>query len=162
MYSDKYGTVKYFRCNKRKNLIIEQFHIVPNNYQICISTSFPLYFLPWNKNFQSTYWLLTDILFPGNWLYVFTIFALSLPSVIFTRNICIKIRFHLSWRFVFTFLFWEYNDFYSCEVPNRGLFLQVGNDTRNICDKISLQMFILIFQERIVVWSREGDVYHIL
>ena len=51
-----------------------------------------------------------------------------------------------------TFLFCRHNDFYICEVPKRGQFLQV-DDMRNICSEVSLHMFILMLKERIVLWS---------
>lgn len=52
------------------------------------------------------------------------------------------------------------SDFYDCEFPNRGLFLQTGNNARSTWDTFLSAHFMLIFKERIVLHCREAYEIH--
>lgn len=75
--------LKYLKLNKIKNNIKIALACAKVLSSLCIIISFSLYFLPWNKNFQNTYWLLTNIFYFQTIDYIYTIFPiLSLPSII--------------------------------------------------------------------------------
>lgn len=133
--------LKYLKLNKIKNNIKIALACAKVLSSLCIIISFSLYFLPWNKNFQNTYWLLTNIFYFQTIDYIYTIFPiLSLPSIISLGIFAWKkVSFWAEYLFIFFFLPFSCkdNDFHNCEIPKRGSFLQVVNNTRYTCDKVS-------------------------